>query len=332
MNTEIIGTISETGLFDSDFSIMENAMELGIHYFRINLSKYRRQEDLYRITSQLMLIKTKYKDDISFMLDLPIPRTKLRIYFDQKELNVKKGDLLLISADEEKKQTPGVLQSNYSSEDLINLFKLGDTVSYADGEIFFDYRGQKYDQTILIEAKTDGVMEPGKAIVNLTTPYDYGHSTLDYTECIELLEPKSIALSFVQSSEDVIAVKNSICEKVVPEIFSKIETKIGIFNSKKILEVSNVMLARGDLLMNCNPNEFYHLEKKFFECRKSKSENKVALATGVLESMRWKPIPSQADLIDLGIIGEYNPHYIIINYGLMKSQHLKNAINIVKEE
>lgn len=68
----------------------------------------------------------------------------------------------------------------------------------------------------------------------------------------------------------------------MPEIFSKIETKIGIFNSKKILEVSNVMLARGDLLMNCNLTNFIIWRKNSLNVGKVKVRIKLHLQLACL--------------------------------------------------
>lgn len=110
-----------------------------------------------------------------------------------------------------------------------------------------------------------------------------------------------LAASFVQSAEDVLAIREILKEQNREDmkIISKIESQMGMDNLEEIINVSDgIMVARGDLGVEIPFEELPVCQKKIVKmCRKHK---KIAIvATEMLESMKHNPRPTRAEVTDI---------------------------------
>jgi pyruvate kinase len=115
-----------------------------------------------------------------------------------------------------------------------------------------------------------------------------------------------IALSFVQRPQDIEEINKLIDEKLPegefkPAVMAKIE-KPSCFlddNLERIVELCNgIMVARGDLGVECPPEDVPILQKNIIdECRKQ--GRPVVVATQMLESMIESPTPTRAEASDV---------------------------------
>jgi pyruvate kinase len=115
-----------------------------------------------------------------------------------------------------------------------------------------------------------------------------------------------VALSFVQRPEDIVEINRLIDEKLPadgfrPAIMAKIEKPSCFFgdNLKEIVALCDgIMVARGDLGVECAPEDVPILQKTIIdECR---SQGKpVVVATQMLESMIESPTPTRAEASDV---------------------------------
>jgi len=106
-----------------------------------------------------------------------------------------------------------------------------------------------------------------------------------------------IALSFVQRPEDVAEARRlmggygSLC--------AKIEKPAAVDRLEEIIELSDaIMVARGDLGVELNPEEVPPLQKKILEATR-RSGKPVIVATQMLESMIESPAPTRAEVSDV---------------------------------
>lgn len=115
-----------------------------------------------------------------------------------------------------------------------------------------------------------------------------------------------IALSFVQRPQDIEEIHKLIDEKLPegefkPAVMAKIEKPSCFFdnNLAKIVELCNgIMVARGDLGVECPPEDVPILQKNIIdECRKQGKP--VVVATQMLESMIESPTPTRAEASDV---------------------------------
>lgn len=115
-----------------------------------------------------------------------------------------------------------------------------------------------------------------------------------------------MALSFVQRPEDIVEIKGLILNHlptatVRPSIMAKIE-KPSCFEGDsltKIVELCDgIMVARGDLGVECAPEDVPILQKEIVDtCREQGKP--VVVATQMLESMIESPTPTRAEASDV---------------------------------
>ena len=110
-----------------------------------------------------------------------------------------------------------------------------------------------------------------------------------------------LALSFVSSKEDVLAVRQILKEenREDMQIISKIESHTAIKNIDEIIEASDgIMVARGDLGVEMPMKELPILQKEIIEkCRKR--GRTVIVATEMLASMYTSSRPTRAEISDV---------------------------------
>ncbi|MDE2412494.1 MAG: pyruvate kinase [Sphingomonadales bacterium] len=107
-----------------------------------------------------------------------------------------------------------------------------------------------------------------------------------------------IALSFVQRPEDV-AEARKLMGGSQTALMAKIEKPAAINRLSEIIELSDgIMVARGDLGVELNPEEVPPLQKRIVE-KTRRSGKPVVVATQMLESMIESPAPTRAEVSDV---------------------------------
>lgn len=106
-----------------------------------------------------------------------------------------------------------------------------------------------------------------------------------------------IGLSFVQRPEDV-----AECRRLMGghgALIAKIEKPAAIQSLEGIIELSDgIMVARGDLGVELNPEEVPPMQKRIVELTR-RSGKPVIVATQMLESMIESPAPTRAEVSDV---------------------------------
>jgi pyruvate kinase len=107
-----------------------------------------------------------------------------------------------------------------------------------------------------------------------------------------------IAVSFVREARDIAQVRNVIFP-LPTRLVAKIETIPAVANLAAIVEASDaVMVARGDLGIECPLEDVPHLQKKIIRhCVEAGVP--VITATQMLESMILSPAPTRAEVSDV---------------------------------
>ena len=107
-----------------------------------------------------------------------------------------------------------------------------------------------------------------------------------------------IALSFVQRPEDV-AEARKLMGTSQTALMAKIEKPAAITRLEEIIELSDgIMVARGDLGVELNPEEVPPLQKRIVAATR-RSGKPVVVATQMLESMIESPAPTRAEVSDV---------------------------------
>lgn len=192
--------------------------------------------------------------------------------------------------------------------EIIKASEIGHTLMVDDGKVRLTVTGKGEDYLeCIVEvpgkiSNRKGVNTPDSILkISPLTPKD--RSDLDYMLEIGV---DWIALSFVQRPEDIEEIRGIIDAKIPegnfkPCVMAKIE-KPSCFegnNLERLVELCDgIMVARGDLGVECPPEDVPILQKKIVdECRSQ--GRPVVVATQMLESMIESPTPTRAEASDV---------------------------------
>jgi len=271
----------------------------GLSVFRINCShgSYDKYEKALHI---LRSIEKKLHKTIAVMIDLQGP--KLRIGDLPYPFTLNKGEHWTLStvdgANEAKKVLPVKIK------DFSQSVALGGRIFIDDGLIEVQVV-KKHPTAVTVKVIQGGGLSSRKG---MNIPFYRGKlsaiSAKDRNDLKWGLKQgvDMVALSFVRQAKDIEDLKKLIGKKSHekrPLIFAKIEKPEALENLDAIIEASDgILVARGDLGIELQQEKVPVAQKYIIErCRKFKKPNIVA--TQMLDSMRFNPIPTRAEVSDV---------------------------------
>ena len=184
---------------------------------------------------------------------------------------------------------------------IVNVLQPGAEVYIDDGTIKLVI-DKKITDAVETTVLVGGLLKPRKGFsaegIALTTR---GVSEKD-KEAIALmvkLKADSLAVSFVQTAQDIYQVRKLLPADSKIALIAKIETAYGVENAQEILdEADGMMVARGDLGLAIPIAKVPLIQKHLIELC-VKNAKPVITATQMLESMITKPIPTRAEVGDV---------------------------------
>lgn len=276
----------------------EKILELaraGVDVFRINLSHALPDEVADRCR-WIREAEQQLGKPLAIMGDLPGP--KIRIGSMKPDTVLEKGQKFIIS----KQITTGDKEGcGLNHPSIVDILEPGAEVFIDDGTIklVVDKRiPHAVEATVLV----GGLLKPKKGFsaegISLSTT---GVSEKDKEGIRMMVENKAdaLAVSFVQTRRDVVAVRTMLPEDSHILLIAKIETANGVANAEDILSVADgMMVARGDLGLAVPIAMVPHIQKQLIDIcvRHAKP---VITATQMLESMISKPLPTRAEVTDV---------------------------------
>ena len=292
--TKIIATIGPA----SD-ALVADLIEVGMDVARVNCSHGEVAENRRRIDA-VRRAATEAGRYVAVFADLPGP--KLRLEPRPDALDVVDGDVVRLRTID----SPGLgvdLVIDYPT--LLRDVVSGDRITLGDGALSFRVTGVASTHLVLL-ALDAGIVrgEPGIHLpgdrVRLTTPTEQ-----DLAIATELAPHVDFfALSFVRSAEEVHRLRRHLVATcgpgdAVPGIIAKIETLGAVDALSDIVDASDaVMVARGDLGIECPLEDVPHLQKRIVRAC-VRAGVPVITATQMLESMITAPSPTRAEVSDV---------------------------------
>ncbi|HIE52704.1 MAG TPA: pyruvate kinase [Armatimonadetes bacterium] len=158
---------------------------------------------------------------------------------------------------------------------------------------------------VVCRVRTGGVIRGNKGLnvpgVEIRTPVltekDRGDLAFGLQEGIDW-----VALSFVKAAEDLRQLRDlmaSLGPERVPSVMAKVERREALKNRQEILEEADaIMIARGDLALETSFAELPFWQKRLTAEARAKGKP-VIVATGILESLTHRLIPSRGEVLDL---------------------------------
>ncbi|KAM0681801.1 hypothetical protein GINT2_000318 [Glugoides intestinalis] len=292
-STKIICTL---GPATNSFESIERLLLSGMSIARLNMS-HGTKEEYVRIISVIRLVERKHNTKLFIAIDTCGP--ELRIY-TKETLQINENDLITIVPQEDYskhlKTSKTLICVNLDNFESINKDGL---ISLDDSKLFMKIKHLE-DRLIYATALSEYTLKSGKRIkfdsvegkhvfLNEKDKEDIAFAILNRLD--------AIFVSFVESLEDIIQVKDIITDKTI-QIIAKIESKKGVDNIQEIEKVSDgIMVARGDLMNDVFFNNLFSIQKLL--CRKIMVKP-IIMATEMLQSMTNTKTPLRAEVSDIG--------------------------------
>ena len=277
---------------------MEQLLAAGMDVARLNFSHGTHAEH-GRVIRLLRELSQRQGKSISIVQDLQGPKIRTGKLKDGKPVSLRAGQTFTLTT----RNVPGYRTCVATSyKRLPREIKRGDRILLADGLIELrvtgvsrhEVRARVINGGDLGEHK--GINLPGvKLSVSSLTAKDRKDLAFGLAQHVDY-----VAISFVRSAVDVLAVKRIIARagKDTP-VIAKLEKPAAIENLESILDVTDgVMVARGDLGVEMSPEEVPVVQKRIIaQAREHKIP--VITATQMLESMTVNPRPTRAEASDV---------------------------------
>ena len=269
-------------------------IEAGMDVARLNLS-HGTHDGHAQVVGHLRSASEQMGKPIGILLDLQGPKIRVGQMAERRTIDT--GEEIVLSADP---TVPGAVPLAYPS--LIADLQVGTRILLDDGQIELEVSelgASRVSCRVIIGGglrTAVGVHVPGVRLSGPTfTEKDEADLAFGLAQDVDF-----IALSFVQSAEDVIRLKDRISTAAREvSVIAKLERSGGVEDLEAILKVADgVMVARGDLGVELPPEEVPLVQKRIISAA-NQAGVFVITATQMLESMTERPRPTRAETSDV---------------------------------
>ncbi|MEH7385217.1 pyruvate kinase [Bacillus sp. JJ1521] len=310
--------------------VFNDLLKAGMTIARINCA----HDDLMvwkKMIQTLKMTEAKYQgsgagkaSECKIYIDLPGPKirigpiisSKIKKGMKENVIKIKKNDVLRIYKDDQfvghPKKGSEPASVGITLPKAVRNVRIGDRVYIDDGKIFAkvsSITGTYIELKIILTRRLEEIISPENGI---NFPDSLVHLNVPAVSKSDLSILKSmykdidiVGISFINHPKDIQIVKQQI-ELLTDEkkgIVAKIETKNALLSLSKIImeglndNLFGVMIARGDLVIEIGLEQFLSAQEGILEICNA-AHIPVIWATGVLENMNKKNIPSITELTD----------------------------------
>ena len=289
--TKIVATIGPAS--DSD-QALDALVAAGVDVCRIGLAHGEVEVHLERI-ARIRAAFARGGRPVAILADLPGPKVRAA-EFTEGGVFLAEGDEVAFVAGTGG-STAERIEVEY--EPIADDLEVGDRIALGDGLISMEVTQRlpgEIRAVVVAGGRTQG--RPGVhlgARLRLPTPTPHD---LELVLALAPAAPEIIAISFVRSAADVLAVRNApgLGQAL---LVAKIETRGAVEDLPSILDVADgVMVARGDLGIDCPVEDVPHLQKRIIRTCVEWGVP-VITATQMLESMVHSALPTRAEASDV---------------------------------
>ncbi len=269
-------------------------VQAGVNIFRLNFSHGSHSDHAQRY-AWIRQVESELNHPLGILMDLQGP--KLRVgTFAAGKVQLVRGQTLRLDLD----PTPGdARRVNLPHPEIIAALDPGMDLLLDDGKLRLKVQARHADaiDTLVLNggelSDRKGVNVP-QAVLDLSplTAKDRRDLSLGLELGVDW-----VALSFVQRPEDIREARELIGNKAF--LMAKIEKPSAVAQLRQIAELSDaIMVARGDLGVEVPAESVPQIQKDIIgTCRQLGKP--VVVATQMLESMRFSPAPTRAEVTDV---------------------------------
>ncbi|MBI1953979.1 MAG: pyruvate kinase [Proteobacteria bacterium] len=286
--------VATLGPSSNTFDKIKKLFTAGVDVFRLNFSHgtYQEHKQYYDF---IRLLEKEVQRPIGILLDLQGPKFRIG-KFSSSFIHLYKGDIFSFDKDLSEGNEHRVCLLH---PELYEVLKTGNHLLLDDGKIRLQVLSCEKESIkckVIMGGKLShfkGLNIPG---IKLPIPFLTEKDKADLHFGLNL-GIDWIALSFVQTPEDVKMAKSLVREKA--KIVSKLEKPSAIAHLDDIIHLSDaILIARGDLGVEMPPEDIPSIQRRIIRnCRKAGKP--VIVATQMLDSMVHNPFPTRAEASDV---------------------------------
>ncbi len=290
--------LATVGPATDSYEKIEAMVKAGVNGFRLNFS-HATEEQATRWAAWIRQASEKCEKPVAILQDLQGPKIRLGDFDGKVELH--EGQELRLVYKGEYDGANNTLPIQY---DLSQKVKAGERLYMYDGKVRTTVLATE-DNIVHVRVENSGVVLQRKGI-NLPDT-DFGGDILTTKDLRDIdfgvtQDYDYVALSFVQTADDIRQLKSLLKEKGSNvKVIAKVETPAAISddNLEDIVLVSDgVMVARGDLAVEASPEVVPIVQRRILAlCQK---HGRISIvATQMLLSMIDSPEPTRAEVSDI---------------------------------
>ncbi|MEO0032323.1 MAG: hypothetical protein RIS94_2081 [Pseudomonadota bacterium] len=286
--------LATVGPASSSPEMLEKLYRAGVDAFRVNMSHGDHATHAETIAS-IRAMERRIGRPVTILADLQGPKLRVGTFKDGRAVIRHSGHFTLDRNPEPGDENRVCLPH----PELFGILQKGQRLLIDDGKLRL--RVIRADENeILCSAEVGGVISNRKGVnvpdAVIPVPALTEKDRRDLSFAVEQ-GADWIALSFVQRPEDVAEARRLMGGH--GSLMAKIEKPAAISRLDEIIELSDgIMVARGDLGVELNPEEVPPLQKRIVEAARREGKP-VVVATQMLESMIEAPTPTRAEVSDV---------------------------------
>ena len=290
--TKIVATI---GPATEEYENLKAVIEAGVNVCRLNFS-HGTHEDHKKRFDNIKRIEKELGKKIGIIADMQGPKLRVGKFKNEFEI-LEDGQEFTFDNNEELGDNTRVQLPNVA---ILDALKVGDYVLINDGKMKVQVI-EKSANAVKTKVIVGGKISDRKGFNLPNTVVDlpiYTEKDLSDLEFALSLGVDWVTASFVQTPDDVRNVKKIINGRA--PLITKVERPTAAINYlEEIVELSDaIMVARGDLGVEVEPQMVPMLQKKMIKlCREKRKP--VIVATHMLESMIDNTFPTRAEASDV---------------------------------
>jgi pyruvate kinase len=289
--TKIVATV---GPASDDPTALKALLDAGVDTARIGLAHGSIADHRKRIAA-IRTAADELARPVAVLADLPGPKIRTAP-FPEGGVFLAEGSLLRMAPGNHASSADEV---HVCYDTLLDDIVPGDTVALGDGALVMRIEEREPDHFVARVISAGRVQgRPGAHLpserLRVSTPTEQDLELI--AGLADLVD--FVAISFVRTAEDVHTVRRAVGANTA-HLVAKIETRAACDRLEEIVEAADaVMVARGDLGVECPIEEVPHLQKQIVRLCVAWGVP-VITATQMLESMIHSPMPTRAEASDV---------------------------------
>ncbi len=319
--TKIVATL---GPASSSAEVIERLFRAGADVFRLNFSHGSHADHAERIAT-IRALEEKTGRPIGILADVQGP--KLRVgRFQGGRVQLQTGQPFRLDLN----PTPGnVSRVQLPHPEIIQAAQIGTSLLLDDGKLRLRVTRVRGDH-LETEVVVGGPLSDRKGVNVPDVALPIPALTVKDREDLDFVLPLGIdyiGLSFVQRPEDVAEAKAIAAGRAL--IMVKMEKPQAVENLDAIIALTDcVMVARGDLGVECPPEEVPLIQKRIVRAARAAGKP-VVVATQMLESMISSPSPTRAEASDVATAVFDGADAVMLSAETAAGQYPYEAVNMM---